>query len=133
MSFYVAIISFLVSVSVALMLLAAARNISKQNLTFLGLLHLMFLFAFLASLVLSSGGETPNYFFLAYICSRILLSGLYLRSEFFLPVKIYFGLFTLKIALTLNAIIRVLKKNDKIECKRTIRRNFLVVTVTSET
>ncbi len=81
------------------MLLAAARNISKQNLTFLGLLHLMFLFAFLASLVLSSGGETPNYFFLAYICSGILLSGLYLRSEFFLPVKIYFGLFALTLPL----------------------------------
>lgn len=77
------------------MLLSAARNVSKKNLTFFGLMHLMILFAFLASLVLSAGGKSPNYFFLTYICSGILLSGLFLRSDFFTPVKVYFGLFAL--------------------------------------
>jgi hypothetical protein len=99
MSFYIAIIAFLVSVSVALMLLAAGKNISKSRLTMFALMHLMLLFAFLASIVLSKGSDSPNYFFLVYICSGILLSGIFIRSQFPMYIKAYFGIFVLTLPL----------------------------------
>lgn len=101
MSFYIAIIGFLVSVSVALMLLAAGKNISKQHISLLGLFHAFLLLAFLASLALSSGSNAPNYFFTAYVCSGILVSGLFLRSKFQIILKIYFSLFVIPIPLFL--------------------------------
>ena len=81
------------------MLLAAGKNISRQTIVFLGLMHAMLLFAFIASLLLSSGGKSVNYFFLAYICSGIIVSGLFIRSEFKLALKIYFGLFGITVPL----------------------------------
>jgi len=101
MSFYIAIICFLVSVSIGLLLLAAGNKISRQNLMLFGLFHTMLLFSFLASLVLSRGGDAPNYFFLAYICSGVLISGPYVRSDFPLYLRIYFGLFALTLPLFL--------------------------------
>jgi len=101
MSFYIAIICFLVSVSIGLLLLAAGQKISRQILSMLGLLHVMVLFAFLASLVLSKGGDAPNYFFLAFICSGVLISGPFARSAFPIYVRIYFGLFALTLPLFL--------------------------------
>ncbi len=81
------------------MLLAVGKNIRKQRIIFFGLMHTMLLFSFLASLVLSEDAKAPNYFFLAYICSGILISGLYIRSKFPLIIKIYFSLFALTLPL----------------------------------
>ncbi|MBP6334882.1 MAG: hypothetical protein KA444_05365 [Bacteroidia bacterium] len=99
MSFYIAIICYLVCLSVAFMLLATGRNLPSSRLTLFGLLHSMLLMAFLASLVLRKEGTAFNYFFLAYICSGVLLSGLFIRSGFPLYIKAYFGLFALTLPL----------------------------------
>ncbi len=101
MSFYIAIISFLVSLSAALLLLAGAKNIAPDRLKFFGLLHTMILLAFFASLAIGSHTHRFNYFFLAYICSGVLLSGLFIRSHFPLFIRIYFGLFTLTLGMFL--------------------------------
>lgn len=101
MSFYIALIAFLVSFSLALLLVATFRRESNNRLVFFALMHLMLLFAFLASLVLRNETTSPNYFFLAYVCSGLILSGLVIRSGMHFFAKAYFSLFILTLPLFL--------------------------------
>ncbi len=99
MSFYIAIIFFITAVVSGVISMIVGKNISKQKFILFAAIHGMFLFAFIASLILRKDSTAYNYFFLIYICSGIVLSGVAWRSSIFIGLKIYFSLFAITIAM----------------------------------
>ena len=99
MSFYIAIIAFITSVIAGILSMIAGKNIDRRRFILFATMHGMLLFSFLASLMLTKDPNAFNYFFMAYICSGIILSGLAWRSFIFIGLKIYFGLFALTIGM----------------------------------
>lgn len=98
MSFYLAIILFISSVIIGLVLMTILKNVSWEKFRLAALAHSMLLFAFVASLCLQKGkSETGqfNYFFLIYFCSGVTLSGLVWRSRAPKWLRVYFSLFIL--------------------------------------
>jgi len=101
MTFYLTLFIFIASVIGGLALMIAAPRLSKSQFFLLVSMHSLFLFAFLASLILRKNTTTPNYFFMAYVCSGIVLSGVSWRNNYFTLFKFYFSLFIFCIPLFL--------------------------------
>ncbi len=99
MSFYIAIIFFITAVVSGVISMIVGKNISKQKFILFAAIHGMLLFAFIASLILRKDPTAYNYFFLIYICSGIVLSGIAWRSSIFIGLRIYFSLFAITIAM----------------------------------
>ena len=93
MSFYIAIILFITSVIAGLIASIVGKNTTKEKFFLYAAVHGMFLFAFIASLILRKDPDAFNYFFLTYICSGLILSGLAWRSNTNIGLKIYFSIF----------------------------------------
>lgn len=99
MSFYIAIILFISAVVAGVITMIVGKNISKERFTLLAAIHGMFLFAFIASILLRKDASAFNYFFLLFICSGLVLSGIAWRSGIFIGLKIYFGIFALTVGM----------------------------------
>lgn len=101
MSFYLSLFIFISSLIGGLALMIAGKGMRREKFFLLAGLHLIFLFMFIASLALkkSSEGTASNYFFMTFICSGLLLSGVVWRSETPLLLRIYFSFFALTLPL----------------------------------
>ena len=103
MSFYFSLFLFIISLIIGLALMIIGKNMSREKFLLLVSIHVIFLFAFIASLLLKKNNEvlTYNYFFTAFTCSGIILSGLSWRSNSPMVLRIYFSIFALTIPLFL--------------------------------
>lgn len=102
MTFYLSLFIFILSVVGGLVLMLTGRGMSKDRFMLLTSIHLIFLLAFIASIIIKNEGNSANnYFFMVFICSGVTLSGLAWRSEAQKLLKIYFSLFILTIPLFL--------------------------------
>jgi len=103
MGFFGTFFVFISAVIAGLALMVGGRKMSPATFRILASFHAMFLFAFLASLMLRSSGpvNAKNYFFTAFICSGLVLSGLAWRIQLPKPARIYFSLFIICIPLFL--------------------------------
>lgn len=104
MSFYIAIICFICSLVLALILMILGKNYTASRFYLACSFHGIFLFAFLASLLLGKqdqGTIVYNYFFMLYVCSGLILSGWSWRIPVALPIRIYFSFFILPFPLFL--------------------------------
>ncbi len=103
MTFYLSLFVYIISLVIGLILMIGGKGMSRDKFYLLTSFHLIIMLAFIASLILiKEKGETSlNYFFMAFICSGVILSGLAWRcqSPFFL--KIYFSVFAFTIPLFL--------------------------------
>ena len=100
MSFYIAIISFIGSVLTGLILMLTKGGLPKDKFRLIFSLHLILLFGFLASVFLKRGQDTNvNYFFTAFICSAIMISGMAWKSDISKWIKYYLSVFLLCIPL----------------------------------
>ena len=101
MSFYLSLFIFIISLICGLTLMIAAKDMRREKFLLLTSVHVIFLFAFIASLLLrkKDSPESYNYFFMIFICSGVILSGLSWRSKAPIPLKIYFSIFALTIPL----------------------------------
>jgi hypothetical protein len=99
MGFYFSLFIFIISLIIGLAIMIAGKNMRRDKFMLLTSLHVIFLFGFLASLLFqkSQGIVSNNYFFTAYICSGIIMSGLSWRSESPKILRIYFSIFALTI------------------------------------
>lgn len=103
MSFYLSLFVFILSFIIGLILMITGKNMQREKFFLLASVHAIFLFAFIASLLLSKNDEALvyNYFFMIYICSGLVLSGLSWRSNSPMILKLYFSIFALSIPLFL--------------------------------
>jgi hypothetical protein len=103
MSFYSGLFIFIASVIAGLALMVGGKGMRRDKFMLLASIHLILLFAFIASLLLKNKDSVVeyNYFFTAFICSGLILSGLAWRSHAPKPMKIYFSVFALTLPLFL--------------------------------
>ncbi|MFZ7145818.1 MAG: hypothetical protein ACO1G6_10795 [Bacteroidota bacterium] len=126
MSFYIAIILFIVSVIAGLIISIIGKNTSKEKFFLYAAIHGMFLFAFIASLILQKDPHAFNYFFLTYICSGLILSGLAWRSNTNTVLKIYFSIFIITIGMFILSPSRLVNFLLTTKYKDTLGESFLV-------
>jgi len=88
------IIFFITSLVGCLILTLSSKKVSEKNLKPAIIVHFVIGFLALLFTILSSNIEKFN---LAFFCSGLLLSGIILRKNYHLLLKIYFGLFLLLI------------------------------------
>ncbi|MFN8142971.1 MAG: hypothetical protein U0073_01005 [Bacteroidia bacterium] len=96
MSFYLAIICFISSVVIALVLMILGKNLGRSRFLLSASMHGILLLGFLASLMLrpaSTPSSVFNYFFLIYFCTGVMLCGWVWRIEITLALRIYFSIF----------------------------------------
>ncbi len=86
------IIFFITSLVGCLILTLSSKKVSEKNLKPAIIVHFVIGFLALLFTLLSSNIEKFN---LAFFCSGLLLSGIILRKNYHLLLKIYFGLFLL--------------------------------------
>jgi hypothetical protein len=103
MIFYFSLFIFIISLILGLALMIAGKNMRRDRFLLLTTIHVIFLFAFIASLLLQKQKEivVNNYFFTAFICSGIIMSGLAWRSDSPKILRIYFSIFALTIPIFL--------------------------------
>jgi hypothetical protein len=101
MNFYLSLFVFILSLVTGLILMIAAKGLKREKFLLLSSVHGMFLLAFLASLLLHGSASVYNYFFMTFICSGLVLSGIAWRSDAPGILRIYFSLFALTIPLFL--------------------------------
>jgi hypothetical protein len=103
MTFYLSLFIFIISIVAGLVLMIGGKGMSRQKFLLLTSIHLIFIFAFAASLILRKAIPSSgyNYFFMAFICSGLVLSGLAWRSLAPFYLRIYFSIFALTIPMFL--------------------------------
>lgn len=103
MIFYLSLFLFILSLIIGLVLMIAGKDMRRDKFMLLASIHIIFLFAFIASLLLrkNDGVFVYNYFFTTFICSGIILSGLSWRSRSPVILRLYFTIFALAIPLFL--------------------------------
>ena len=126
MPFYIAIILFITSVIAGLIASIVGKNMPKEKFFLYAAIHGMFLFAFIASLILRKDPAAYNYFFLIFICSGLFLSGIAWRSNSFIGLKIYFSLFVITIAMFILSPSRLVNFLLTTKYKDTLGESFLV-------
>ncbi len=99
MAFYLSLFIFIASLVIGLILMIGGKGMDRGRFLLLTAFHAIFFLAFISSLILkrNSGVTTFNYFFLAFICSGVVLCGLAWRSKAPHALKIYFSIFGLTI------------------------------------
>ena len=75
MIFYLILFVFILSLIIGLILMITGKDMRREKFLLLSTIHLIFIFAFIASLILrkNDGIGEYNYFFTAFICSGIIL------------------------------------------------------------
>lgn len=103
MGFYLSLFVFISSLIIGLALMIVAKGMRRDKFILLASIHSIFLLAFFASLILKKDSTivVNNYFFTAFICSGLILSGISWRSNAPKPLRIYFTLFALTIPIFL--------------------------------
>lgn len=103
MSFYLSLFVFIASLIAGLALMIAGKDMKRDRFLLLSALHGIFLFGFIASILLKKNDSENiyNYFFMAFVCSGIILSGLSWRSQSPFALRIYFSIFILTIPMFL--------------------------------
>jgi hypothetical protein len=121
MLFYIGFIVFILSLIGGLVLMFVGKNMGKDRFRLIATIHIVLLLAFIASLILRKDYSVVinNYFFTAFFCSGVLLSGLVWRIDIAIFIRYYFSLFLLGIPLFLFSPSRMM--------------NFLVTTHYSST
>jgi len=98
MLFYLALILFISSLVVGIILMMAVKDFKTNRFYLSAAVHGFILLFFLLSLLMTrSSGSNTNFLFTLFLCSGIILSGLSWRSNVKLPWKIYFSLFALTV------------------------------------
>ncbi len=126
MSFYFALIAFIASVVIGVISFIIGKAISREKITIIISVHGIFLLAFLTSLFLRKDVNSDNYFFLFFICSGVILSGIVWKSNLGKVFKLYFSLFILTIAMFIlspSRLANFLLTNKYVD---TIGETFLV-------
>jgi hypothetical protein len=102
-SFYLSLFIFIATLVIGLILMIVGKGMSRERFLLLFSFHLIFLLAFLLSIILKKNYEVTfyNYFFMIFICSGVLISGLSWRSNSPTGIKIYLSVFILTIPLFL--------------------------------
>ena len=103
MTFYLSFIVFILSIIAGVVLMLIGKNMSKERFRILASLHFILLLAFIASLILKhdKSANVNNYFFTAYFCSGLLLSGIAIRLGITKILRYYFAAFLLGIGMFL--------------------------------
>jgi len=103
MTFYLSLFIFIASLVIGLILMIGGKDMSREKFLLFFSFHAIFFLAFVASLILKKNGDVTsfNYFFMAFICSGVILCGLAWRSQAPRILKIYFSVFGLTIPLFL--------------------------------
>ena len=103
MVFYFSLFVFIISLIIGLALMIAGKNMKRDKFLLMTTIHVVFLFGFIASLLLQHQKETisHNYFFTAFICSGIIMSGIAWRSDSPKFLRVYFSIFVLTIPIFL--------------------------------
>jgi hypothetical protein len=108
MTFYLSLFLFIISLITGLVLMISWRNLSRERFVLLATMHAILLMGFIASLLLRQEKNSPNYFFMIFICSGVILSGLAWRSQAPKILRTYFSIFILTIPLFLLSPSRLL-------------------------
>lgn len=96
MIFYFSVVLYITSVITALVLMILGKNMGARKFFMLSAVHFGFFAVFLASLFfLKPAVDTPplNYFFLLFVCTGVMLSGLVWRIHVPRPARFYFSIF----------------------------------------
>lgn len=103
MSFYLSLFLFILSLIIGLAFMIGGKGMSRDKFMLLASMHGILFFAFIASLILRENNSfgINNYFFTAFICSGIMLSGLSWRCPAPIAMRIYFSLFTITLPMFL--------------------------------
>lgn len=126
MSFYIAIIVFIISVIAGVISLIIGKNIPKEKFMLLVSIHGILLLAFFAILLLKKDSNSVNYFFMFFICSGIVLSGLVWKSNVAKAIKIYFSLFAITIGMFILSPSRLVNFLLTSKYTETLGESFLV-------
>lgn len=126
MSFYISIIVFITSVIAGVISMIIGKNMSKEKFVLLAVFHAMLLFGFIASIFLRKESSANNYFFLFFICSGIVISGIAWRSQANLALKVYFSLFVLTIGMFILSPSRLANFLLTTKYADTLGESFLV-------
>jgi hypothetical protein len=99
MTFYLSFIVFILSIIGGLVLMLVGKNMDSARFRLLAALHFILLLAFIASVILRQDHSVVinNYFFTAFFCSGVLLSGIAWRAKISKAFRYYFSLFLLGI------------------------------------
>src|SRR3954470_24990645 len=89
----IAIISYILSLVIGLLLAFTARKLNPGWFRMLAGIHLVLGFLFLFTLFAYDNAERPRLAFLFFFCSGIIMAGLAFGMNKAIPFKIYFGLF----------------------------------------
>lgn len=121
MTFYLSLIAFILSIIAGLVLMLVGKNMGRDKFLVLASIHFILLLAFVASLILKSdtSGIVNNYFFTAFFCTGLFLSGVALRAKIHKLLRYYFSIFLIGIPMFLFSPSRTM--------------NFLVTTHYSST
>jgi hypothetical protein len=102
MTFYLGLFVFIISVVVGLIVLIAGKGIKNEKFLLIVIIHFFFLLAALAVLAFQKNEQgTGNFFFLFFICSGLVLSGLAWRSPVSKYFRYYFSIYILTVPLFL--------------------------------
>lgn len=100
MAFYIAIILFILSVISGLLAMVLTKEFTAAKFNLLASIHAILLLPLLAWLFLhSSNSNGINYFFLIFICSGIILSGLAWKGNAHVVLRSYFSCYILTIGM----------------------------------
>ena len=92
------ITAYIISIAGCLILSIALRNVSLIKLKIPLFIHALLIVAFAIICMLNSTFYLLHYLMLSFSCSGLILSGVVLRSDALLPMKIYFSMFLFTIA-----------------------------------
>ena len=93
----ITITAYIISIAGCLILSIALRNVSLIKLKYPLLIHAFLTIVFAIIYIVNSQLPILHYLSLTFVCSGLVLSGIILRSDAMLPMKIYFSLFLLSI------------------------------------
>ncbi len=102
MAFYLGLFTFIISVVVGLIVLIAGKGLKNEKFLLLVSIHIILLLAALASFAIKKHESgSANFFFMLFICSGLILSGLVWRSSVSKYFRYYFSVFVATIPLFL--------------------------------
>ncbi len=95
----ISITAYILSIAACLILSIALGIVALTKLKIPLLIHTLILLAFAITYIINPQSSALHYLLLAFVCSGLVLSGIILRSDALLPMKIYFSVFLFSILL----------------------------------
>src|SRR3569832_2430758 len=97
----IAIISYILSLVLALVFVFTAKKLNRGWFKMVGGIHIVLAVFFLFTLFGYSAEARPPFAFLLFFCSGIIMGGLAFGMNKALPFKVYFGLFDVSVLIFL--------------------------------